>query len=226
MRIMPDIERQRANNDFMYMMLFSCTEEHIATRAWYHREMAARVLHLLGVDPGSPNDVVAVCMRKFVDNALPPLPADTIARGEDVRRKLPETESARIHFAYRTLCTNIDAVFQPPVTIETRKTVQDVLLFFNLLMFPGFLQWLRECDPAACPDDVHVLDPDKLYVFVTRYVSSCFNMSMPGVQPIQDLVMNLRNSYVLHVGTYNPDAPVRAMDALPDIPDDYQMCPE
>jgi hypothetical protein len=232
MSMMTDIETIRAEEDFVYAMLYSpawCEErsnpanpaEKLPSyREWYHTMIAVRLLPYLGrrLD-GRPN-VVVQCIRKFVD-----IPPDTVLDPEFAYTGPADKKREELLLQWEILCAAILSNHYPADAVargEERKRGQDVLLFMNLAYNPPFLRWLYTCDAATNPQDVTVLAPDLLVQFATAIAAQnlyLFGTAAIGYGVVAEL---LRGCYVPYTDVYNPDMDSRD-DGVPDIPEDYEM---
>lgn len=216
MGIMSEIEKQRINNDFVYMMLYS--SEHIADRDHYHRELAKSLLNYLHIEPDHPTDKVAQCMREIVglDPKTPP------AFNAD-HEKLDPTVDAYNRHMWQVGCTAILA-FTDTMGEEhlvARKCALDALLFMNLNLRPQFLAWLMKNDSGVCETDVRVINRAGLCVFAMRDVNSSLQAFVNGVKRLETVVSHLRGMYPIRVGVYNPVDWSETDEVLPEFPMDF-----
>lgn len=224
MQMMPHIEALRAKNDFVYMMLYS--SERIPEREYYIEHIMARVLAFLGIAPDAPHNSVAMCVRTYV-GALPELDEDACAP----ENTLANVEREYICNTWITACTaiNTSAKVVSAEFAVIRKNVHDTLLFLALSYYPDFLKWLRNCNPVEYHDDVFVLNPNALLIFADRVVRPSIESFLNCTVSFSDMVAHLTGSYVITVGVYEPSEDAEhteKSDFMPDIPDDYQMCPQ
>jgi len=230
MDMMKDIETIRAEEDFVYAMLYSPAygeERWTATgeklpplREWYHTMIALRLLPYLGRKLDGPPDVVVTCICKFVH-----IPSDTVLDQSFAYAGPADKKREEMLAQWDILCAAILSNHYPANAVargEERKRGQDALLFMNLAYNPPFLRWLYTCSPETNPDDVPVLAPDLLVRFANTIVPQSLHLFGTAAINYGVLVEHLCGEYVPYTDVYNPDLGARD-DGIPDIPDDYEM---
>lgn len=233
MAMMTHIETIRAEEDFVYAMLYSPAwgeertnpdrpnEKLPAYREWYHTMLAARILPYLARSLNGPQDVVVKCMRKFVD-----IPADTLQDPHAFAYTGPPDKTReKMLQQWEILCAAILSNHYPMDAVargDERKRGQDMLLFMHLAYNPPFLRWLYTSDPETNPDDVPVLVPDLLACFANKVAPHFLHLFATAALGYVEVVEALRGEYVPYTDVYNPDLGARE-DGVPDIPEDYEM---